>query len=317
MSIENELIGRDIEHIEEGDTGYPARLRELSGRPKELYYIGKLPDDDRPSVAIIGARNCSGYGRQMAREFAIELAAAGVQIISGMARGVDGIAGQAALMAGGSSYAVLGSGVDVCYPKENASLYEELMCKGGIISEFKPTTPAMAMNFPRRNRIISGLADALLVIEARERSGTLITVNMALEQGREVYALPGRVTDSLSYGCNRLICDGAIPAIRPYELTEQILKRYGNKGITSRDEREKNKDNIRYYNKDSRNEFMTGKEREVIGVLDYRPKTASEIFYELSARTDMRIEELLQLLTDMTVKHMIECIDGANYCLCR
>lgn len=315
MSIENELIRRDIGHTKEGDKDYPQRLKCLSDRPKELYYIGKLPADDIPSVAIIGARNCSGYGRQMAREFAIELAAAGIQIISGMARGVDGIAGRAALMAGGSSYAVLGSGVDVCYPRENAELYEELMSKGGVISELAPGYPAMAANFPRRNRIISGLADAVLVIEARERSGTLITVNMALEQGREVYALPGRITDSLSYGCNRLISEGAVPAIRPYELTEQIISRFGNKGIKTAKENGQDKDNMRYPNADHDKSFMTVNEREVLGVLDYRPKTASEIFYELSTRVDIRIEELLCLLTDMTVKHMIECIDGANYCL--
>ena len=174
VNTENELIKRDILHITKEDEGYPMHLKELSGSPAELYYIGSLPDDNMPSVAIIGARNCSGYGRQMAREFAREIAAAGIQVISGMARGIDGMAQQAAVSVGGKSYAVLGCGVDICYPKENKELYVKLMDSGGIISEYPPGIPARAEHFPLRNRIISGLADALLVIEARERSGYFV-----------------------------------------------------------------------------------------------------------------------------------------------
>ena len=151
-----------------------------------------------PAAAIIGARLASGYGREQARRFARRLASRGITIISGMARGIDGIAQKAALDAGGRSYAVLGCGVDICYPEENRELYDRLLQEGGIISEYPPGTYPEARLFPQRNRIISGLSDLVLVIEARKKSGTLITVDMALEQGREVYALPGRVSDSLS-----------------------------------------------------------------------------------------------------------------------
>lgn len=322
INTENELIKRDILHVKKKDKGYPMRLSEISGSPNELYYIGELPDDRIPSVAIIGARNCSGYGRQMAREFAREIAAAGIQVISGMARGIDGIAQQAALAVGGKSYAVLGCGVDICYPKENNDLYVKLMGSGGIISEYPPTVPARADHFPLRNRIISGLADALLVIEARERSGTLITANMALEQGRDIYALPGRVTDSLSYGCNRLIYDGAFPAVRPYEFIEEFLKRYESKkteasGIGPDKEKGRNKNMITAFDtaKDNVCRFLTVGERKVLTVLDHNPKSVSEIFYELSDTEDMEIKELLQLLTKMTLKHLVDCVDGCNYCI--
>lgn len=320
VNTENELIKRDILHITKKDEGYPMHLKELSGSPAELYYIGSLPDDNIPSVAIIGARNCSGYGRQMAREFAREIAAAGIQVISGMARGIDGMAQQAAVSVGGKSYAVLGCGVDICYPKENKELYVKLMDSGGIISEYPPGIPARAEHFPLRNRIISGLADALLVIEARERSGTLITANMALEQGREIYALPGRVTDSLSYGCNRLIYDGAYPAVRPYEFIDEFLSRYESKkgkitGVEDIDEKSRNSDKIAVFEAAKGNvyKFLSAGERKVLGVLDYTPKSVSEIFYELSETEDIKIQELLQLLTKMTVKHLIDCVDGCNY----
>lgn len=139
-----------------------------------------------------------------------------------MARGVDGISQQAALDAGGRSCGVLGCGVDVCYPRQNRALYERLPKQGCLISSYPLGTPALSRNFPPRNRIVSGLADAVVVVEAREKSGTLITVDMALEQGREVYAVPGRVTDRLSDGCNRLIRQGAVPMLNPEELIEEL-----------------------------------------------------------------------------------------------
>ena len=201
---------------------YPASLRPVPDPPAVLFGKGRLPDQNRPSVAIIGARSCSLYGRTMAYEFARALAKEGVQIISGMARGIDGIGQKAALQAGGYSCGVLGCGVDVCYPKENQELYDRLLKQGGILSEYLPGTQPKPAFFPPRNRIISGLADALLVVEARQKSGTLITVDMALEQGREVYVLPGRVGDPLSQGCNQLIAQGAAIAFSPRELLDNL-----------------------------------------------------------------------------------------------
>lgn len=197
---------------------FPEVLRHIPDPPLGLYWKGRLPDPDRPAAAVIGARMASAYGRAEARDFAIELARNGVQIISGMARGIDGIAGLAALEVSDDSYAVLGSGADVCFPRENENLYQQLALRGGVISEFPPGTAAVRTNFPQRNRIISGLSQVVLVIEAREKSGTLITADMAAEQGRDVFALPGRVTDRTSHGCNELIRQGAFPATSPDDI---------------------------------------------------------------------------------------------------
>lgn len=205
-----------------GHQDYPARLAQIPDAPYGIYYRGRLPDAKKPAVAIIGARNCSEYGRQMARWFGRELAAAGVAVISGMARGIDGISQRAALDAGGYSAAVTGCGADICYPSENGELYRALCEQGGVCSEYQPGTAPQSSLFPPRNRIISGLADAVIVIEAKNRSGTLITVDMALEQGREVYALPGRITEPLSEGCNRLLQQGASPALSPQDILRNL-----------------------------------------------------------------------------------------------
>lgn len=205
---------------------YPERLKTIPDRPFALYVKGQLPDPELPTVGMVGARACSEYGKSMATRFSKALAKAGVQIVSGMALGIDGICGKGALSAGGKTFAVLGSGVDVIYPLENFGLYYEILASGGgIISEYPMGTPAIGWQFPARNRIISGLSDRLLVIEAKERSGTLITVRYALEQGRDVYALPGRVTDSLSAGCNKMIADGAGVLLSPAELLSEIFRR--------------------------------------------------------------------------------------------
>jgi len=192
---------------------FPARLHRIPDPPFGLFYKGTLPNDRTPAVAMIGARKCSEYGHCMAKRFAQELGRRGVNIISGMAIGIDGISQRAALDVGAHSYAVLGCGVDVVYPKSNQPLYERLLTDGAVLSEYPPGTEPRPMLFPPRNRIISALADVVLVVEAREKSGTLITVDMALEQGREVYVVPGRCTENLSAGCNMLLRQGASAAL--------------------------------------------------------------------------------------------------------
>lgn len=182
------LLKRGIRFLPVSDPEYPARLKEIPDAPQGIYVRGGLPEEGTPSVAVIGARMCSEYGKQSARYFASALAAAGVQVVSGLARGIDGISQEAALDCGGRTYAVLGCGVDVCYPAENGRLFDRIPARGGIVSEYPPGTLPQARLFPPRNRIISGLSDLILVVEAREKSGTLITVDMALEQGREVFA---------------------------------------------------------------------------------------------------------------------------------
>ncbi|MDE6529482.1 MAG: DNA-processing protein DprA [Lachnospiraceae bacterium] len=221
MEIEWQKLGeKGIKVVSCDERIYPGKLREIPNKPFLLYYRGRLPEETKPCVAVIGARMCSEYGRSAAAEFAAGLAERGIQVVSGMADGIDGIAQRSALEHGGMSYGVLGCGVDICYPLSNRKLYQALLAHGGIISEFLPGTKPEAGHFPLRNRIISGLADLILVIEAKERSGTRITVNMALEQGREVYAVPGRITDELSRGCHRMICDGAGMALDIGEIAE-------------------------------------------------------------------------------------------------
>ena len=188
---------------------YPKKLRVIGNAPYGLYYIGHLPRDYGKCVSIVGARRCSEYGRWAAKELAYELSKKGYTIISGMALGIDNASHEGALKANGKTVAVLGCGVDICYPRDNINTYVEIQSKGAIISEQFPTTKPVNYNFPIRNRIISALSNQVVVIEARLRSGSLITADFALEQGKDIYALPGRINDSLSSGCNHLIEQGA------------------------------------------------------------------------------------------------------------
>ena len=202
-------MAENIHYIRRNSDYYPLRFEGLSDVPMGLYYIGSLPDDNVPSVAVVGARSCSSYGRKTAFALGKFLAENGVQVVSGMAMGIDSSAQEGALAAGGKTFAVLGCGVDICYPRTSYAVYDALAVRGGIIAEVAPGTKPLAYNFPRRNRIISALSDIVIVVEAREKSGSLITVDCALEQGRTVYAVPGRIGDRLSDGCNYLIAQGA------------------------------------------------------------------------------------------------------------
>lgn len=193
--------------------GYPAVLKELYDAPYGLFYKGRIPDGVRDGTAavagIVGARSCSRYGVVQAREIAEALAAHGYIIASGMARGIDGTAQRACIDAEGETIAVLGCGADVCYPISNWELYDAIAEHGCVMSELEPGTKPLGKFFPARNRIISGLSSLIVVVEARVKSGSLITADFALEQGREIYAVPGRMTDPMSAGCNRLIHQGA------------------------------------------------------------------------------------------------------------
>ncbi|MCD8155218.1 MAG: DNA-processing protein DprA [Clostridiales bacterium] len=222
--IIEETVSEEIHLIHRESEGYPLRLRELSGMPKSLYYKGKLPADDQPTAAIVGARMCSPYGRIQAFAYAKFLSENGVQVISGMAIGIDSEGHKGALEGKTPTFAVLGNGVDICYPASNRRLYQRILrCGGGILSEFPTGMRAKPGFFPARNRVISGLADLVLVVEAKEKSGSLITASFALEQGKAVYALPGAVNDALSRGCHKLIYDGAGIAYSP----EILLAEWG------------------------------------------------------------------------------------------
>lgn len=194
-----------------GDPGYPALLREIYDPPVVVYVRGDHGlSISQPCIAIVGSRHCSTYGRNAAQRLGYDLAAHGVTIVSGLARGVDTAAHEGALSAGGRTIAVLGTGIDQIYPKENRKLADRIVSSGGsLLTEFKLGTPPTSQNFPYRNRIISGLSHGVLVVEGAERSGSLITARLAYEQGREVFALPGNITSSKSFGPNYLIKDGA------------------------------------------------------------------------------------------------------------
>lgn len=290
------LTGRGIRLTAQGEADYPERLAKIPDRPYALYYAGSLPPEEARAVALIGARDCSEYGRYMAGQFGAALARAGVQVISGMARGIDSIGQERALAEGGYSMGVLGCGVDVCYPRENRKLYEALIADGGICSEYPPGVEPRAVLFPPRNRIISGLADAVLVIEAREKSGTLITVDMALEQGREVYALPGRATDPLSGGCNRLIRQGAGLVSTPGELLEEL---FGGEGGKNAGEGVQEKEGGQ-----TALVFLEGFAGELLSVLDFNPLPVQELQrryaekYGRNIAFPLLLKELLELCAE-------------------
>ena len=216
------LADQGIRFITPLDQEYPNRLLHMYDYPMGLYVKGMLPQEKHPAAAVIGARDCSAYGRLTAEHMAKELARAGVDIISGLALGIDGAGHKGALDGGGKTFAVLGCGVDLCYPRSNYSLYARIPDQGGLLSEYPPKTTPLPRNFPIRNRIISGLSDVILVMEARKKSGSLITAQAGLDQGKEIYALPGRITDALSEGCNQLIASGAFVLLSPSCVLENM-----------------------------------------------------------------------------------------------
>jgi len=216
------LARLDIQVLTCEDESYPSRLKEIDQPPPVLYVRGTLLPEDTWAVAIVGTRRITSYGRQVADEMACFLAQNGVTVVSGLARGVDAVAHDAALKAGGRTIAVLGCGVDRVYPPEHARLAERLMAQGALVSDYAPGTPPDGVNFPPRNRIISGLSLATVVVEAGEESGALITATFAAEQGREVFAVPGNITAPQSKGANRLIQDGARPLLKPQDLLEAL-----------------------------------------------------------------------------------------------
>ena len=222
----NQVVGNFMDQIRcitKTSPEYPKKMKQYLSMPAKLYVKGRMPDPDKITVAVIGARMCSPYGRIQAFRYAKELSQAGVQIISGMALGIDSEGHKGALEGKMPTFAVLGSGVDVCYPKTNKKLYERILWEnGGIISECPLGSEPVSWHFPARNRIISALSDAVLVVEAKENSGSLITAGFALEQGKMVYAIPGAVTDTLSRGCHKLIYDGAGIAYCPEIILEEL-----------------------------------------------------------------------------------------------
>lgn len=285
-----------ISFILKEDDIYPEKLRVLPDAPVALYVRGKLPDRDKKCIAVVGARNCSEYGREMAHWFARELSKAGMQVVSGMARGIDGYAHSGAIEGGNPTYAVLGSGIDVCYPEEHSGLYDAMVQHGGVISEYGLGVHALSGQFPMRNRIISGLCEGILVIEAKEKSGSLITADIGLEQGKDIFAVPGRVGDRLSQGCNNLIKMGAYLVEEPadilqnYHYAEDVIKKDWKKN----------------------NYMLETKEKIVYANLSYNPKHIDELMLD----TKFSLSEIMESLVSLELKGYIKQTMKNFYIVC-
>lgn len=279
---------------------YPSNLREIYNPPPVLYVKGKLDGDkDRVAVAVVGTRRCSAYGRTVAHKLCTRLAAAGVTIVSGMARGIDGLAHKAAIEAGGRTIAVLGSGVDVIYPPEHRALYHDIMAHGAVVSEYPPGMEPLRGNFPQRNRIISGLALATLVIEAGQNSGALITADFALEQGRDVMAVPGNITSPSSVGTNRLIKQGAKAVTEIEDILEELdipLERTNNNVAVAADSSELI-------------QLTIDEQRLLSFFCDGEPITAEM----LCAQSKMKAAEVNRLLTSLEIKGIIKQLPGTIF----
>jgi DNA processing protein len=215
------LAGNGIRILTRRDEDYPRLLREIFDPPAVLYCAGDPAALNGPAVAMVGARKPTAYGRAVAERLAEDLAARGLTVVSGLARGIDSVAHWGALK-GGRTVAVLGSGLDRIYPPENARLYKRIIEQGAVVSELPPDSPPLGFHFPLRNRIVSGLSLALLVVEAARRSGSLISARLALEQNREVMAVPGNITSGLSEGANWLIKSGAKPVSGWEDVVEEL-----------------------------------------------------------------------------------------------
>ncbi len=284
----------NIQKIPSRDEKYPERLKVCGNMPEQLYLKGVFPENQKPTAAIVGARASSAYGRIQAFRYARELSRAGVQIISGMAYGIDTEAHKGALEGGTPTFAVLGNGVDICYPAGNRQLYQRILrTGGGILSEYPEGTEARNYYFPLRNRIISGLADLVLIVEAREKSGSLITAQWALEQGKTVFALPGSVNEDLSRGCHKLIYDGAGIAYTPEVLLQELKINCKNK-IKS----------------PGKNDLVLARDLKLVySCLDLRPKSTDYLIQ----KTGIPHEAMGSILLELKLSGLIREIGRHHY----
>ena len=271
---------------------YPRSLSEIPDAPLGLFYVGKFPNDELQKVAIIGSRRCSEYGRGTARRFGSALAKQNVIVVSGMARGIDSMAHQGALEEG-QTIAVLGCGVDICYPAENRTLRDNITKSGCVISEYPPGVEPRAAHFPARNRIISGLSRVVIVIEAAKRSGTLITADQALDQGRDVMALPGNITNKYSEGTNNLIKQGAEPVC----CYEDIMHMLGMTKIEKTTEKRPD---------------IASDEKLVYDVLASRPHTDFTL-EEIMIKTNSKPQTIQYVLTMLEIKGYVKKLPGMRY----
>jgi len=287
-----QIESKGINLITLEDAAYPTRLKQIDQPPPVLYVLGDLTPQDEWAVAIVGTRRVTHYGQQVAEEIAAFLAQNGITVVSGLARGVDSIAHRAALDAGGRTIAVLGSGVDKIYPAENRNLAAEMAGRGAVLSDYGLGTPPEAGNFPPRNRIIAGLSIAVVVVEAGERSGASITAGFAVEQGREVFAVPGNIFSPQSKGTNRLIRDGAHPLLAPEDLLEVL-------NLSMVTEHQKARVVLP----------SNAVEAAIFNLLGHEPIHVDQIGLEAK----LPIEQISATLTMMELKGMVRQVGGMRY----
>jgi DNA processing protein len=275
------------------DTDYPPLLKNISSPPLLLYVKGKLKEQDyKMPIAIVGTRKASYYGKTITSELSDNLAQAGFTVVSGMARGIDTSAHQGALKRKGRTIAVLGSGLNFIYPRENKKLSEEIAQNGLLMSEFPLDTPPDRYNFPRRNRIISGLSLGVVVVEAGERSGALITANLALEQGREVFAVPGKIDSKYTQGTHKLIQDGAKLVTQWTDIASELIPQIS---WEKRKEKE-DKPHIK----------LEGDEEKIYCLLTNEPKHIEEIIKE----SRIHSSEVLSVLLSLELKGLVRQLTG-------
>ncbi|KAF0112077.1 MAG: DNA processing protein [Chloroflexi bacterium] len=294
--IMSTIYKKGIKVLTWSDPDYPRRLKEINQAPPVLFINGSINVEDDWAVAVVGTRRVTPYGRQVATEIARYLAQNGVSIVSGLARGVDAISHQSALQAGGRTIAVLGSGVDVIYPPEHHKLAQEIIHQGALISDYPVGTPPDGINFPPRNRIISGLSLATIVVEAGEKSGALITAEFAVDQGRDVFAVPGSILTPQSEGTNKLIEQGARPLLKMSEILEalkleQIPEKQMNRKMNP----------------------LNSAEQKLLFYLSSEPVHIDEVC-NLSG---LPINEVSATLTMMELKGMVSQVGGMNYVAAR
>jgi DNA processing protein len=291
------LDKRGYSALSVADERFPRQLREISDPPLVLYYAGKIDTLDAPSVSIVGARKPTPYGRAVAEKLAYELSAKGVVVISGLARGIDSISHWGALR-GGKTIAVLGSGLERIYPKENQSLCERIVENGLVLSEYSLKAPPLKYHFPCRNRIISGLSIGTVVVEGTKRSGSLITARLALDENREVMAVPGNITSELSQGTNWLLQDGAklvrdwkdVVEEFPSPMREEIF--------------------LRAKKKKSKSPVLNREEKMVYNLL-FPDKLTSVDF--LAERINLSVSEILCVLLNLEIKELVTQRPGKFY----
>lgn len=283
----NKAKNSGVKIITDSDPDYPNQLYSIEDRPRVIYQKGTYIDDDHLSIAIVGSRKVTSYGKWASEKFAKELADIGVTIVSGLAHGVDRIAHLSALESGGRTIAVLGNGIDNIYPKSNRNIYEDIPNSGCLISEFPLGTQPLNYHFPMRNRIISGLSLAVIVIEAQEKSGSLITATHAINQGKDVFAIPGNINSLYSKGTNLLIRDGAIPLLE----IDDILREIGELKIK--------KNNKKY--KDTLYISLSDSEKRIVNELKTGPLHCDII----SLNTGMDIQTVISIIMILEMKSVV------------